>query len=1528
MFKWLKHNSVRNTWYTQATKGQFKLPENPNLINWHPNKKIFWGRTVLWWAAFYNDRQAIDAFINAGADINAIAFNESESVIYLITVNQHWDLLTRLIDSNLNIRYLPTKGEDKFKNILWLLAKSNKWDLLERVLTKIFAIRHEAYTMQSLINLSYEYVRGYSLSILSYAINDLNISAAEKLIGMGAEIPAESDPNSLKKFTNLLFENNKQELAFKLIHGARPPEDYIILEVIIEHANKNNVIEQIKKIQCHLSYDNKVQIIFFTARMNDWEYVFSLLLYPRNYIEYDVKLKGLSLLEVAIANNYQAAKKLIDIGANPVHIPNILWLTAFYQHWDLVSDFIAKGVDIHAKPSIEHLDKSILCLAAKYQKLDLIEQLILKGLTIDSKFIEAHATEVLYSTMLNNKWQLAEKLIDANTPLNDDIIKTKHNGETIAWRIAKSKKWSLLQKILSKYKFDLDATPEYGVDHGKTIMWLAAAQYKWDLVNTLIDKGANVNAKATDGYSKGISVLWLVMSYREKPLAEKLIANNAELNVLPMHGLGLSKDKSILMWAIHYNYIEMSKDIVIKLIIQGGLKLLVHNLKNVKPDDIQFINTSFPPQKLSADDFKTIDETILNDINHLPLTLYLLNIFNSSCYTEESTIKDLLGDKPIETNSYNKIRDFANTQKIKIKKIRSKHIKDCSYELIVIGNEIFLHEETVKNNTYYYGENALLKILTIERPKAYIDISVELIRVALIYLTKKDAGYANEILKSILDITAIFGKDKLNKISKVISRALKPEEYLLYAARNNDKILALKLIQEGANPNVKEKFGQHKNKSILWWAVHYEVYHPAHITPHKQHENSLIDALILKNVSIDEKVLIDYGSKLLGIAITNRNFEFAQELIDLGVNVDSYYTHHDCVVTPIANAVASNDLEAAKFLIDNSADVNITLNHPKNEKFTTSLLAFSIMNLQLAHVNCDMIKLLIARGANVNTLFAYNLHNDETLDFISPLALAFLRGNVEAIQLLLNHNAKLGSLPTIILKEIRRNRNLAAIVEQLDNNYDLSWLTLKILFKYEYFSALHDCLNAKHDNDKSYGTQKIISPETSSHDISFAKAELDKVKEYFQKNNITISLENPFTATRDLIIKRIINDAETSPKFKSFLEQNKSLEQFDYDQLAPFINKTKYGKIQNQMIVKDANYQALEWVMSYQTRMVYITDKTYQYAIDLIKEMLSYIITCINELKSNGNPTGKSQAIEDTLIFQLDNAMDAQEDRMSCAPGTPRFLRVVLEAYLHMVNTKHFDTQRHINLQKSVQIVIDCMMRYQFKAMLVNKDISSITTIKKIESGMAKVCEALAEIGTDNAEEIILGAVAEGRYSGSAIDVNLLKLRAHIMYKAFPSLESFHNAVISKMQHNPEMVIILNQTDEEYIKLMYLAISNNKIKEQLYASFNSERTKLRAQHAIIHASTTIANAVSQFRDAPFKNKMKLKNVLEQHIRLLVGEGVNLEASHNVAENIIFNIDAKFDAQEAFDKLKEMYNVEVLRLLMAEQEPVRAIRPTP
>lgn len=761
---------------------------------------------------------------------------------------------------------------------------------------------------------------------------------------------------------------------------------------------------------------------------------------------------------------------------------------------------------------------------------------------------------------------------------------------------------------------------------------------------------------------------------------------------------------------------------------------------------------------------------------------------------------------------------------------------------------------------------------------------------------------------------------------------------LWYAVRDNKLDLASLLIEKGADTNAGD--------------------YPVLVTATQQGNLEMVEMLLEKGALPNKIVTKEYRASVsaLFVAVANRKIDIVRALLKKNADVnfsipnDSGLDHYNTFVnatsckgaTALWFAAASGYSEIAELLIKNGALIESAPTSGDYEGQTPLFAAAYRSHL-------STVKLLLENGALTEAAPANGIYKDQT-----PIWSAASNGDLEIAKLLIEHRSKLDA--TVLWfgtsdKMQFLTNTLGAALYQLTflikhplihGKSELKVAKLLIengaKFDYESTNVIKE-LNSKMLSELASSfdivsktssdaqtvssailcrslllkkkSQDIKTPEIDEHDISFAKGQLKKVKDYYidKKKDTPVYTLKSFIAIRDCIVERIIADTspETVQSFKDFLQAKKGQITISHEEFKRFINKN------------DANHRALEWIMSFESSELILKDKQ---LMDLIKEMLAYIVAARDDLLKDGMATKESKAIEDALILQLYNAMDANYGKMSCAPGTPRFLRVALELYMNIVSPDKSEIQ-HEQLQQSTFTIINNLLRSQFRSLLSHinvKDIvKKIDELNKLKNNLARSCEALTTICSDNADLFLASdedKIPKGTYTDEPVDAELLKLRSSIMYTAYPDFDLFRKAVISNMHSSPE--IKLTKKDEAYLQLIYVAIADKTIKDKLYESLDTALSALNIERAKVTASATLDDAMASYKNAKTKDDIakasrQLKNILSQQISLMVGGDINLEASDNVASNIIKGITKGFSANEILSTLKDLYTNEASRL---------------
>lgn len=157
------------------------------------------------------------------------------------------------------------------------------------------------------------------------------------------------------------------------------------------------------------------------------------------------------------------------------------------------------------------------------------------------------------------------------------------------------------------------------------------------------------------------------------------------------------------------------------------------------------------------------------------------------------------------------------------------------------------------------------------------------------------------------------------------------------------------------------------------------------------------------------------------VAVENDNITLVKSFLEKGIDPDT----RNCYGTPILHiSVYKNHGQMTQLLLDNGADINIRQkalkSHYKDPKsgmsFSYNLPGITALHVAVSSDNLQMAKLLIKNGADVNAkpgrmevscnAFLFSETDTFTIGSSTALQLAVLKENLEMAKLLLDHGAE------------------------------------------------------------------------------------------------------------------------------------------------------------------------------------------------------------------------------------------------------------------------------------------------------------------------------------------------------------------------------------------------------------------------------------------------------------------------------------------------------------------------------------------
>jgi uncharacterized protein len=269
------------------------------------------------------------------------------------------------------------------------------------------------------------------------------------------------------------------------------------------------------------------------------------------------------------------------------------------------------------------------------------------------------------------------------------------------------------------------------------------------------------------------------------------------------------------------------------------------------------------------------------------------------------------------------------------------------------------------------------------------------------------------------------------------------ETVLMTTARSGSRDAVRMLLEHGADPNARESY---KGQTALMWAAAER--HPdvvklllAHGADWKV--RSFDRETKLPKLSAASSVTPFARGGMTAFQFTAREGDVETATVMLDAGVDINYTDVDGT-SPLVVAIMNKRYTFAKFLLDKGADPNVTdvkgraalyaALDMRNEDWS----ALPSRKLEDSFPSLDLIRAIIARGANVNARLTKNLpgrsgmdSGDTTLDEgTTPLMRAARSGDAAGMKILL----AAGADPTVSTKEGTTALEFAAGVGYRDKN--------------------------------------------------------------------------------------------------------------------------------------------------------------------------------------------------------------------------------------------------------------------------------------------------------------------------------------------------------------------------------------------------------------------------------------------------------------------------------------------------------------
>lgn len=510
---------------------------------------------------------------------------------------------------------------------------------------------------------------------------------------------------------------------------------------------------------------------------------------------------------------------------------------------------------------------------------------------------------------------------------NFDLNVTNNNGDTPLMLVTIKKDFPLVEFFL-----DNGADPNIQNKDGVTALIIAVKLGNYEIAKKLLDKKANINLRKRDD----VSALEIAIDNEDKRLVDLLLEKKP--------------DYTPLMLAILYN-----DDNKVKQLIKDGAKVNEKNIYGETPLIIAIRKKNYTITKYLLENGADVNILFKNNIalkyaidtksEEIIKILLMQNNFLEKLPAE--SFDYLMGSESGE-NYGQLLFPAINSNKLYLRLLKQNSRKINLQQINYIKNQylVFLEQKVINTNPLFkaiYNQDSTNITYFMDlrrREKYYIDTNSGI---------------------SALDIAAL--KSNSSLIGQIIDDKISlSDDFIFYVILfSNQEILKL-LISKGINLNILDSYG---HNAFYYAVVLEDIIKVKLLLATKPNINFRTGSLINNNS----------GETPLFIAISKGNYELTKLLVENGANInikafvdqDLIYPINLAVEVGMPNiinylftkgtifnkeiaaatlytAVARDNYEVAKILIEKGADPNYLYTDKQGEKFTLLKIAKSIGN--------------------------------------------------------------------------------------------------------------------------------------------------------------------------------------------------------------------------------------------------------------------------------------------------------------------------------------------------------------------------------------------------------------------------------------------------------------------------------------------------------------------------------------------------------------------------------------------------------
>ncbi|PRD34404.1 UNVERIFIED_CONTAM: Serine/threonine-protein phosphatase 6 regulatory ankyrin repeat subunit B [Trichonephila clavipes] len=583
------------------------------------------GHSPMRFALWYNRKEIVEILLGTESNVNAIVTTGGLTPLHIAAEKGHAELVNYLLDHNSNVH---TESDEKHVP-LHLASANGNVDIVKALLSKGAKVNAETIDGRTPLIFAAEMNRvaaagtlikhGANINVadkttrytpLMLSAKNKNCEMAELLLINRATVNARdflgqsalhfAALNGCQKMAILLLKGGANIFTVDVdhstvLHKAAEKGHAEIVRILIQKKAEVNVVDRDGRTPLHFAADSgypeivKVLIqaeAFIDAKDNFGSTALHLSTQSKHaeivkcLIEFGANINGLnenkrSPFHMAIEScNEEIIKHFTDRGIDSnfrcIDDSTLLHIASMHGNKRFVEDLIKKGCDVKAR---DKFGRTPLHLAAEGNQKEVIE-LLAQGIASRSTengfdWKDKYGHTPLYYAVKNNYKKTVYKLV--KNGISAEEIESLQKAVGLGYK-------DIIDTLLVECSEEfVESFNQFRLDSGLTFLHVAATNGHMSVVETLVDKGAGINA--TTAIGDRMSSLHLATKYGHVEIVQVLISKNADINIQSVDGLT----------SLHLASAEGNAKIV-EILLDGNAMSDIRNNRNQTPAELAVEN--------------------------------------------------------------------------------------------------------------------------------------------------------------------------------------------------------------------------------------------------------------------------------------------------------------------------------------------------------------------------------------------------------------------------------------------------------------------------------------------------------------------------------------------------------------------------------------------------------------------------------------------------------------------------------------------------------------------------------------------------------------------------------------------------------------------------------------------------------------------------------------------------------------------------------------------------------------------------